>query len=96
MAELADALRSGRSELTLVWVQVPLAAPRQLELLDEKLQFCFNDLNVGFSDLLTAVRVGKQRVEPFHFTTATLRAPDAGRAHCALFDLYYFLCSALG
>ena len=27
VAELADALRSGRSEGNLVWVQVPLSAP---------------------------------------------------------------------
>jgi hypothetical protein len=27
VAELADALRSGRSEGDLVWVQIPLSAP---------------------------------------------------------------------
>ena len=36
VAELADALRSGRSELTLMWVQVPPSAPHHQQRLIQR------------------------------------------------------------
>ena len=36
MAELADALRSGRSEGSLMWVQVPPSAPQHKVLLEKQ------------------------------------------------------------